>query len=104
MTAAGSRARSREIGYAEAMRDVSHVLWRLEDGYKAMAGQQFSPEWQAALALAAAELGKVREYAHDASMLYEVPGMDELTGFAWKPRPGEPVPAELPRRGQSDSN
>lgn len=89
MTAAGSRARSREIGYAEAMRDVSHVLWRLEDGYKAMAVQQFSPECQAALALAATELGKVREYAHGVSMLYEVPDMDELLSIRRGDAPGE---------------
>jgi hypothetical protein len=102
----GSRARSRELGYADAMRDISHVLWNLEDGYKDLAREQMSPAWEAALTLTASNLREVRKYANSVSVMYELPSPGEfLLETYWHPRwGGDPAPAELPGRDQSENS
>ena len=100
----GTRARSRQLGAAEAYRDISHLLGAEARKWKGSADQQLSPEFHAALTVAAREMQRLADYAHGVSMLYEIPGMDELTGFAWNPRFNDPAPAELPQREHPESN
>jgi hypothetical protein len=85
----GTRARSREFGYAEAMRDISRLLDREARKWKNSAEQQLSAEWRAALKVAADELRKVGDYAHTVSVAYELPDLGEfLAETVWHPRYG----------------
>lgn len=88
----GSRARSRELGYAAAMRDISWLLDHEARKWKGTAEQQLSDEWRAALLVAAGELRKVSTYAHNVSVTYELPDLGEfLADTVWHPRYGGPA-------------
>lgn len=99
MTAPGSRARSRELGYAEAMRDASCLLGHEADRWKNLAGQQLDPAAQAIASALGIRLDKLRDYTHSVSVTYELPDLGEfLAETFWHPRFGGPVPAELPKQ------
>ncbi len=73
--------------------------------WKSSAEQQLSPEFRAALTVAADSLRELADYARGVSMTYELLDLGEfLTDTVWDPRFGGPVPAELPQRGHSESN
>jgi hypothetical protein len=66
----GSRARSREIGYAEAMADISRLLRAEARKWKNSADAQIIPLAEAALKVAAGSLEELADYAFSASMIY----------------------------------
>jgi hypothetical protein len=88
------------------MRDVSHLLGLQASQWKASAEQQLSPEFHAALTVAAREMRKLADYTQGVSLTYELPDLGEfLAETVWNPRYGGPdAPAELPQRGQPESN
>jgi hypothetical protein len=108
MTAAGSRARSREIGYAEAMGEIGFLLRDEARRWKSTAGQQVVPFAGAALAVAADSLEQLADFALGAYSLHVDPGRGlarDAEHRSWLEREGY-VPAgprELPRREQSGS-
>jgi hypothetical protein len=105
---AGSRARSREIGYAEAMADMSHLLTAAASRWKNSAGKQVIPVAEAALTVAANEMLKLADYAHGVSQVYgtdhAMPIEEFLLEVIWDPRWCDPAPAELPQREHPDDN
>lgn len=108
MTAPGSRARSREIGYAEAMSEMDQLLNAEAARWQGTADLQLSREFYAALSAAARQIRKLADYAHGAAQVHGTGGLKSLNEFLfevmWQPWPGETVPAELPQREQSESN
>jgi hypothetical protein len=103
VTAPGSRARSREIGYAEAMADMSELLDDEASRWKNLAGKQLDPSAHAIASALSVRLDKLADYAHGASTIHEVPSLGEfLADTAWHPRYSDPAPAELPVQ-QSDN-
>jgi hypothetical protein len=87
------------------MRNISNLIGNQARKWKGTADQQLSPEFHAALTVAAREMQKLADYAHGVSMAYELPDLGEfLADTVWHPRYGGPVPAELPGREQSENN
>jgi hypothetical protein len=66
----GTRARSRQIGYAEAMTEMWTFLRDLEKKYKADAASAGSPAEVFTFAYIAWALGEVAGYAFDASLIH----------------------------------
>jgi hypothetical protein len=105
VTASGSRARSRELGYAEAMRDISCLISDKAGRWKRTGEQQLDPRTHALTMVLADQLRELADYAHGVFMTYELPDLGEfLTDTAWNPRFGGTAPAELPGRDQSEHN
>jgi hypothetical protein len=104
----GTRARTREIGYAEAMAEMSELLSVQAGRWQGTADQQLSPEFHAALTVAAREMRQLADYAHGAAQVHGTGRLMSLNEFMfevyWQPLPGEQVPAELPQREQSENN
>lgn len=66
----GSRARSREIGYAEAMREMKNILGDMGRQSRALAATVASAEMGAGLLAGAAALDQAASYAFSACMIY----------------------------------
>lgn len=105
----GTRARTREIGYAEAMAEMSELISAQARKWKGIADQQLSPEFHAALTVAGREMRQLADYARYAAQVHGLEGtgdlMEFLTECLWDPRyGGPPAPPELPQREQSENN
>lgn len=104
----GTRARSREIGYAEAMGEIGFLLRHEAAKWGNTGEQQLDPVARAALKVAADELGKLADFALGSYSLH----VDERGGFAgsiehldYLEREWNHAPArrELPHHEQSDN-
>jgi hypothetical protein len=101
----GTRARTRELGAAEAWRDISHLIGDAARRWKGTGEQQLDLTAHALALALAEELRRLADYAHSASMTYELPDLgDFLTDTLWNPRWSGPAPAELPQRDQSENS
>lgn len=65
----GTRARSREIGYAEGVLEMSRAMRRSAELYRDIAKDQLSPEWSAAMSGAAEKMSELASYAY---LVYEL--------------------------------
>ena len=99
----GSRARSREIGYADAMQEVGMLLRAEARKWRGSAEQQLHAEWRSALNVAAGQLEQVADFAAGAAQLH----FDARGDFAWnighldyleRKWGHAPAPRELPAR------
>lgn len=77
-TGSGSRARSREIGYAQAMREIGVLLRSESEKWQNSAEQQIVPFAGAALKVAASSLQEIADYALGAWQLH----LDDRGDFA----------------------
>lgn len=101
----GTRARSRELGAAGAWRDIFHLLDSEAATWKNLAERQLDPTAHAIAEALSVRLDKLRDYAHGASIIHELPDIGEfLTDTVWDPRFGGAAPAELPQRENPESN
>lgn len=95
--APGTRARSRELGYAQAMKDMWGLLREMEDDHKARAVAEGDPAMAYALAYAAWLLGELGSYAYGAHTIHDTHtlggGLDGFLQFMWRLRP---APLEAP--------
>ena len=84
----GTRARSREIGYAQAMEDMWLMFQEMEEDYGARAGSEENPVMGYALTYAAWLLGELGSYAYGAQVIHDTHTLkDGLIGelqYAWK--------------------
>lgn len=95
--APGTRARSRELGYAQAMEDMWHMLREMEDDYKARAEAEGNRVMAYALAYATWLLHELGSYAYAAHTIHDTHtlggGLDGGLQFMWGQHE---APAELP--------
>ena len=95
--APGSRARSRELGYADAMNDIWLLLRGKERQYEAMAADTAYPALAAGFTGAAAALGEMASYAFAVSLIHETQrgqsGLDSWLHFMWRNREAPQEPA-----------
>jgi hypothetical protein len=68
--APGTRARSREIGYAEAMHDIWSLLRAKERQYQALAADTGCPALAAGFAAVAGAMDDIASYAFDAWLIH----------------------------------
>jgi hypothetical protein len=95
--AAGSRARSRELGYAQAMLDMAVVLRDLETQYKAHAAKAPTPELAIGFLAGTAALDVAASYAVSSYMIFSDDrsgGIGGFLRFAWG-NGGREAPKEL---------
>lgn len=102
----GSRARTREIGYAEAMYEVSLLLRAEARRWHGEADHQLSAEWRAALRTCADYVDEIAEFAEGAHRVH----VDATGDFARNVGHLEylerewghaPAPRELPRDNEA---
>jgi hypothetical protein len=105
LSAAGSRARSREIGYAEAMADISHLLRAEARKWKNSADAQIIPLAEAALKVAASSLQELADYAHSVAQVHgtehAMPIGELLINVMWHSSSQRPVPREVPQHSDN---
>jgi hypothetical protein len=96
----GSRARSRELGYAEAMREIGWLLRDEAEKWQGTADLQLSREFEAAMTVCAREMDRIGRLALDTSLLHCERGdfAGNISHLAYLEREWghEPAPRELP--------
>ena len=102
----GSRARSREIGYAEAMGEIGFMLRDEARRWENTAGQQIDPVARAALNVAGRQLREIADFALGTYELHLDPDGDFARNVEHRARleANRHVPAgprELPRNGDA---
>ena len=104
----GSRARSREIGYAEGLAEVGWLLREEAQRWRNEAEHQLAPEWRAALRACADNVARIGDYAFSARELYgeyqggrlawEAGWQDMAEAEGWRPAGPRERPGAAERR------
>jgi hypothetical protein len=106
--ATGTRARSRELGYAEAMEGMWHMLRDMEDDYEARAKSERNSTMAFALTYAAWLLGTLGSYAYSAHRVHDTHPLKHGLGgelhYTWKRCEAPKEPAAETRTDHGDQD